>query len=136
MISFGRLKKEASLIDEFRNTLQNSNINLLKEVDKYFKKHSGFEIDCLNKFFIEHSFIYDTIGKRFEYYLYNSSIDDYIKVLAYPNSIIFECGNVALTKSFEFGDDYTEEDIREKVAITLNSGSKEFVQSLQQNYKK
>lgn len=134
MLTLGFIKKEKKMMDSFKEKIELVNLNVLNDIDHYFEdnKDKGFKLKSLNKFFIEHGFIYDMDADRFEYNIYNKSIQKEIQVAIYQNCITFECGLLSSTNLYEIPTTYNEEESRIKILNLLNDFADNFINTLRE----
>ena len=134
MLSLAFIKKERNQMKTFKDKMETTNLDILKDVDDFFnkRKNEGFKFKTLNKFFIENGFSYDNGGKCFYYSAYNTSINKTIDVYIYENSIMFECGLSTLTCAIEIPKKFTEEQARSKIMNELLYNCDMFIEQLKQ----
>lgn len=133
MLGLGFIKKEKIAMDRFKDVIENTNLDILNDIDNVFEnKHEGFENKTLNKFFIQNGFSYDNNSKSFQFSAYNASIGRVIDVYVFKSSILFECGCCAYKSLFEIPRDYTEEKARTKMSDLLNGMASNFMDQLQE----
>ena len=134
MLSLSFIKKERNKMKTFKDKMETTNLDILKDVDDFFDKHKneGFKFKTLNRFFIDNGFSYDNDGKCFYYSAYNPSIDRNIDTYVYENSVMFECGLLTMTSIFEIRKDSTEEQARTKIMDYLLGCSDNFIEYIKE----